>query len=226
MTNVAVVSCIHGDVENLMKFLDKVSMLNIDIVVCPGDFTDFALPKGFTRLDMASIILGEIRGLGKPILTVPGSWDGEVIDFLKKEKVSVHAEGKIVDGIGFYGYGGARTPFNTPFEPSEGEIELGLERSFSDIKKATIKIQVTHAPPSRTKVDKIATGANVGSESVRSFIEKNQPNAAVCAHIHEGRGVDELGRTKIINSGRFPEGYVGLIGIDDSSITTKVVSLI
>ncbi len=226
MTNVAVVGCIHGDVENLMKFLDKLAMLNIDIIICPGDFTDFALPKGFTRRDIGSIILEELRDLGRPVLAVPGSWDAELIDFLKKENVSIHAEGKIIDGIGFYGYGGARTPFNTPFEPSEGEMEMGLGKSFAEVKKAKIKIQVTHAPPSRTKLDKLATGANVGSESVRAFIEKNQPGAAVCSHIHESRGIDELGKTKLINSGRFPEGYLGLLGIDDSLITTKVVSLI
>ena len=226
MTNIAVISCIHGDIDNLMKFLDKISLLNIDVVVCPGDFTDFAIPKGFSRLDIASIILEELKGLGKPVLAVPGSWDGELIDFLKKEKVSIHADGKVVDGIGFYGYGGAKTPFNTPFEPSEGEIELGLAKSYGEVKKSNAKIQVTHAPPSGTKLDLLVSGAHVGSDAVRRFIENHQPNVAVSAHIHESRGVDEIGKTKIINSGRFPEGYVGLIDINDSRITTKVSSLI
>ncbi len=224
--NIAVIGCVHGDIENLMKFLDKISLLGIDVVICPGDFTDFAIPKGFSRLDILKIILEELKGVGKTILSVPGSWDGELISFLKKENVSIHAEGKIINGVGFYGYGGAKTPFNTPFEPSEGEIELGLEKSYNDVKKAVVKVQVTHAPPSRTKLDVIASGAHVGSDAVRSFIETNQPNVAVCAHIHEGRGVDELGKTKIINCGRFPEGYVGLIEINDSKITTKVSSLI
>ena len=226
MTNIVVVSCIHGDIENLMKFLDKISLLKIDVVICPGDFTDFSIPKGFSRLDIGKLILEELKALGKPVVTVPGSWDGELIDFLKKEKVSVHAEGRIIDGIGFYGYGGAKTPFSTPFEPSEGEIELGLEKSFSEIKKAEMKVQVTHAPPIRTKLDMIVSGAHVGSDAVRNFIERNQPNVAVSAHIHESRGVDEIGRTKIMNSGRFPEGYVGFIEINDSKITTKVTSLI
>lgn len=224
--NIAVVSCIHGDVENLMKFLDKIALLDVDVVVCPGDFTDFTIAKGFSRSDIGKIIIEELKGLGKPILTVPGSWDGELIEFLKKGRMSIHAEGRIINNVGFYGYGGAKTPFNTPFEPSEGEIELGLEKSYNEIKDAEIKIQVTHAPPSRTKVDMIVSGAHVGSDAVRNFIEVNQPDVAVCAHIHESRGVDELGKTKIINSGRFPEGYVGLIEINDSQITTKVSSLI
>lgn len=209
-----------------MKFVDKISLLNIDFVICPGDFTDFAIPKGFTRRDIGKLIIEELKGLGKPLMAVPGSWDKEIIDLLKKEKVSVHGEGKVIGGIGFYGYGGAKTPFNTPFEPSEGEIELGLEKSYNEIKSAGVKIQVTHAPPNRTKMDMIASGAHVGSDAVREFIEKKQPNVAICAHIHESRGVDELGKTKLINSGRFPEGYVGIIEINDSEMTTKVINLI
>ena len=224
--DIAVVSCIHGDLENLMKFLDKITLLNIDVILCPGDFTDFSIPKGFSRTDICKIILEELKALGKPILTVPGSWDGDLIEFLKKESVSIHAKGKIIDDIGFFGYGGAKTPFNTPFEPSEGEIEIGLEKGFSEVKKAKIKVQVTHAPPNRTKLDMIVSGAHVGSTAVRTFIEKNHPDVAVSAHIHESRGVDEIGGTKIINAGRFPEGYVGLISINDSEITTKVTSLI
>ena len=72
--------------ENLMKFLDRISLLDLDVVVCPGDFTDFTIPKGFSRLDVCKIILEELKGLNKPILAVPGSWDGDLIEFLKKEK--------------------------------------------------------------------------------------------------------------------------------------------
>ena len=224
--NIAALSCIHGDIENLMRFLDKLTLLNVDVIVCPGDFTDYSIPRGFTRLEMGQLILGELRNLGKPVLTVPGSWDKDLIDFLKKEGGSVHAEGIVIDDVGFYGYGGARTPFNTPFEPSETEIVFGLERAFSEVKNADFKVQITHVPPFRTKLDIISSGAHVGSETVRKFIEEKKPTAAICAHIHESRGVDEIGRTKIINPGRFPEGHVGLIEVGNAGVTAKVVNLI
>ncbi|MBI2542913.1 MAG: metallophosphoesterase family protein [Candidatus Aenigmarchaeota archaeon] len=223
---IATVSCIHGDIENMMKFMDKISLLNIDIIVCNGDFTDYAIPRGFNRIDIGRIILEELKSLDKPLVTVPGSWDKELITLLKKETISCHGEGKIIDGVGFYGYGGAKTPFNTPFEPSESEMASGLEKAYRDVRKADVKIQVTHAPPFNTKADVIASGAHVGSDSVRKFIEKEQPESAVCAHIHESRCVDELGNTKIVNSGRFPEGHLGIISIDDSEVTAKLTSLI
>ncbi|MBI2084171.1 MAG: metallophosphoesterase [Candidatus Aenigmarchaeota archaeon] len=224
--NIAVLGCIHGDIEAIMKFLDKMSVLSIDAIVCPGDFTDYAVPKGFSRTDIVRIILEELKSLHAPIITVPGSWDKDVIEFLKKESISVHGEGKVIDGVGFYGYGGARTPFKTPFEPAEGEIMLGLENAFGEVKRADIKIQVTHVPPFNTKIDLIPTGAHVGSLAVREFIEANQPDAAVCAHIHESSGVDIIKGTKVINSGRFPEGYFGLVSVDDGKVDVKLSNLI
>jgi len=226
LVNILAVSCFHSDIENLLNFIDRISSFNIDVVVCPGDFTDNYLPKGFSRVDLAAIIIEELSILKKPIIAVPGSWDGEIIGFLEKKGVSVHGKGKVVDKIGFYGFGGARTPFGTPFEPEDSEIKRGLERAFHDVRKAGVLVQVTHAPPARTGVDVISSGAHVGSETVRKFIEEKQPAVAICSHIHEGRGVDEIGKTKIVNSGRFPEGYCGLISIENGNTRAKIINLI
>lgn len=226
MVNILSIACIHGDVENLFKFIDKVSLLNIDVIVLPGDFTDYTIPKGMTRIDIARIIIEELNTLKKPLLAVPGTWDKELINFFETEKISIHGKGKLIDNIGFYGFGGAKTPFNTPYEPSEKEIKTGLEKAYDEVKNCKIKVQVTHAPPARTKLDVISSGAHVGSEAVREIIEEKQPNAAICSHIHESRGIDEIGRTKIINSGRFPEGYCGLINIEDETVNVKLVNLI
>jgi Icc-related predicted phosphoesterase len=226
LTNILAISCFHGDVENLFNFIDKISALDIDVVVNPGDFTDYRLPKGFTRIGLAEIILEQLKSLNKPIVVVPGSWDKELIGFFEKRNISVHGKGKVIKDIGFYGYGGAKTPFNTPFEPEDSEIERGLDAGFADIKKCEKKVQVTHAPPAKTKTDIISTGVHVGSEVVRGFIEKKQPAVAICSHIHEGRGVDEIGKTKIINSGRFPEGYCGLVTIDNENTYAKIINVI
>jgi Icc-related predicted phosphoesterase len=89
-----------------------------------------------------------------------------------------------------------------------------------------VKVQVTHAPPVRTKLDVVYTGAHVGSEAVRKAIEKFKPVLAISAHIHEARGVDEIGGTKLINAGRFPEGYCGLASIENGKVEVKIVNLI
>jgi len=225
MVNIISISCIHGDVENLMESLEKVRELEPDIIVSPGDFTDYFLPKGFRRVDIGEIIIKELEILNKPLIVVPGSWDKELIEFFDEKNISVHGKGRVINDIGFYGYGGARTPFNTPFEPEEEEIEKGLKKGYDEISKEKIKIQVTHAPPKGTAVDTITTGAHVGSVAVRNFIDKMQPDVAICSHIHEGKGVDEIKNTKIINSGRFPEGVCGLIKIEKDFVSIKTVTL-
>src|SRR3972149_10461476 len=197
---ILVISCIHNDLENILNYFDKISQLKFDVVVCPGDFTD-SPPKSFSQTSIGKIILEELKLFGKPILAVPGSWDKEFLPELELTKVSIHGKGRVVDGVGFFGYGGAKTPFNLPLEPSENELRQGLESAYKQVAGAKVKVMVTHAPPARTSVDRISSGAHVGSETVREFIETKKPDVAICAHIHEARGVDEGGNTKVVNAG-------------------------
>ncbi len=223
---IVAVGCIHNDVENLLKFLDSVSQFDFDVLVCAGDFTDGALPRGFTNVGISKLIVEELKGPGRPVLVVPGSWDKDLISFFEKENMSIHGKGRKIGDVGFYGFGGAKTPFGLPLEPSEEEISNGLRKAYNDIKSAEYKVQVTHAPPVKTKLDTISSGAHVGSEAVRKFIEESGPQAAICSHIHEARGVDEIKGTKIVNTGRFPEGHYGLIEIKNGLVDAKLIDLI
>lgn len=224
--NILVISDIHNDVENIFSYTDKIALIDFDAIVALGDFTDYNLPKGFTPVDIGELIIQELNIFKKPILAVPGNFDKDLLPVFEEHGINLHGKGRIIGGVGFYGFGGARTPFNTPFEPSENEIEKGLERGYETVKSCKSIIQVTHMPPIDTKVDVAYTGSHIGSGSVRKMIEKHKPSAAICAHVHEAKGVDELGRTKIINSGRFPEGYCGLVTIRKDVTTAKIINLI
>ena len=225
--NIIVISDIHGDLENIPTYLDKISKLKFDVIICPGDFTDVNVPKGFKQEDIARIFVEELKTLKKPFLAVPGNMDTkEIVEMFEKEKVSIHGKGKIIGDFGFYGFGGAKTPFETNIEPSEEEIKLGLEKGWKDVEKAKYKIQVTHNPPKNTRVDMLLNGVHVGSDVVKEFIETHNPIVAISAHIHEARGIDKLKNTFLLNSGRFPEGYFGLINIQNGLVNGKVISLI
>lgn len=222
---ILVIGDIHNDIENMISYFEKFSEMNFDVVVATGDFTDVGI-KGFSQKDIAKLVLEEMKVLRKPIVAVPGNLDKEIIPVLDAEDVSIHGKGKMIDGVGFYGVGGAKTPFGTSLELSEGEVDLMLTSGFNDVKNAKIKIQVTHAPPARTRMDLIYTGAHIGSEAIRKFIEEHKPEVAICAHVQEAKGVDELGSVKLLNPGRFPEGYYGVITIQNGKTDAKVLSLI
>ena len=64
-------------------------------------------------------------------------------------------------------------------------------------------ILVTHAPPYKTNVDRIA-GGHCGNKSIRHFIDKNKIDLVVCGHLHENFGKeDKIKKTRIINPGPF-----------------------
>lgn len=225
--DIIIFSDIHNDVENLLSYFDKIKELKFDVVVCPGDFTDINTPKGFTQEDITKLIITELKGLKKPFLAVPGNVDTkDIINILEKEDVSIHGKGRVINDFGFYGYGGAKTPFETNIEPGEEELKMGLKNAWKDVEKMKYKIQVTHNPPFGTRVDMVQSGAHVGSSVVKGFIESYDPILAISAHIHEARGIDQLKKTFLINSGRFPEGYFGLVNIENGSVKGRVLNLI
>lgn len=224
--NIIVISDIHGDVENLLTYLDKVRELKFDVIVCPGDFSDVNTPKGFTQEDIIRLIISELKSLKVPIVAVPGNVDPKnSIGFFEKNNMSVHGRGMVVGEFGFFGYGGAKTPFGTTIEPTEEELRLKIQNAYKDVRVAKFKILVTHNPPYNTKLDMIQTGIHVGSKTVRSFIEKHQPILSISAHIHEARGIDKLGDCSLINSGRFPEGYMGFVTIKDGVAHSKILNV-
>lgn len=225
--DIIVISDIHGDVENLLLYLDKIRGFKFDVVVCPGDFTDVDVPKGFTQNDVARLIIKELKTLKKPLLCVPGNVDSRgIIDILEEEEVSIHQKGKVINGFGFYGYGGAKTPFGTSIEPTEEELKIGLENSLKYVKDAKYLIQVTHNPPLNTRLDVIQSEIHVGSNVVKTFIETYNPLIAISSHIHESKGTDKLKNTFLMNSGKFSEGYFGIINIENNLVNGKILNLI
>lgn len=213
MFKIMVVADIHGEFEKFSKIVDKTKEHDFDLVICPGDFTDvFNTPEGYSQVDITELILQKLLSFGKPVFCVPGNHDPyDTLDLLDEYNVNIHGKVKKLKGLEFVGFGGAATPFNTKFEPTEEEIKETLEKGVNDIKGKFIL--VTHNPPFGTNLDKTETGEHVGSKSVREFIEKNKPLLAISAHIHEAGGIDKLGETTIFYPGVAYEGYYGLVEV-------------
>ncbi|MBD3156145.1 MAG: hypothetical protein GF368_05885 [Candidatus Aenigmarchaeota archaeon] len=224
--NLLVMGDSHGDIENMINYMEKLENFKYDIIIYMGDFTDIETPRGFNQKDITSILIEEIKSLGKPILAVPGNNDNkEVRKLIEDIGINIHGKGRVIGDYGFYGFGGAKTPFMTPFEPTEDELKRGLEKGYKETFSSKYKIQITHNPPYNTKMDVIRAGAHVGSNVVRKFIENKKPILSLSAHIHEARGVDVLGKTFLLNPGKLPEGYFGLVEMKDGKVKGRVLNL-
>jgi Icc-related predicted phosphoesterase len=191
---------IHEDYSNLIPLKNELE--NADLVIVTGDLTNFNGRKE------AEKVIEAIMKYNENILAQLGNLDlPEVNDYLTEKGINLHRNGFIRDDVGIFGVGGSNpTPFNTPTEFSEVEIETFLHEGIDKVKDTKFKIMVPHMPPKDTKIDIISTGAHVGSQSVRDFILKHKPDISLSGHIHEARGRDKIENTIVFNAGMFREG--------------------
>jgi hypothetical protein len=151
------------------------------------------------------------------VFAIAGNMDSPSFDALfEKLGVNINAKGVVLDDVGFFGIAGSSfTPMRTPYEISEEEIQRRAEAGWRDVQGARWKVFVPHPPPRDTILDKIFLGKHVGSTAVREFVYRYEPDVLICGHIHEGRGIDTLGKTSMVNCGAASRGYYAIIDIRD-----------
>ncbi len=112
------------------------------------------------------------------------------------------------------------TPWNTPREKPDEELEPMLEELCALVKDPSNAIFNFHAPPYGYALDlapkldaNLVQAADqkihVGSHAVAKMIEKYQPLIGLHGHIHELRGAQKAKRTLLINPGsEYSEGIL------------------
>jgi len=208
MTRVLLLADLHGRYAKLPSFL----ALDPDLVFICGDITQFG------PCEDALDLLGRI---GVPCLAVPGNCDPpEILDCLEEsEAVSLHGCSITLGKITVTGIGGSnRTPFGTPFELTEEELEALLDGAMGRMEKNVHNILVTHAPPHGT-LDLVGE-ERVGSPALRRYLKRF--DLVCCAHIHEARGLLEVDGVPVVNPGPASEGNCALITLGEESGDIRV----
>lgn len=162
-----------------------------------------------------------LKGSGTRFFILPGNDDDYCIDTpLARSAYMVNLEGRVLEldkwhEIMSTGFSNP-TPWHTPRERSEQEMEVALEELASRLKNPHSSIFNIHVPPFNSGIDEcaelnenlkvITEGGYVitkpaGSKAVRSIIEKYQPLVGLFGHIHEGRGFAKIGETLCLNPG-------------------------
>ncbi len=186
---------IHGKADNISK-IAKI-LTQADAIVISGDITHFGSEKEAVK------VLEYIKKYNSKIFAVAGNCDYPGVEkYLTESGYNLNGLSKSLDGFTLIGLGGSLPcPGRTPNEYTEDELEAILEGSVTEIKDKTSLILVSHQPPYNTVSDEVRTGLHVGSQAVRSFIEKYQPIVCFTGHIHEGVGTDTIGKTRLANPG-------------------------
>jgi hypothetical protein len=187
------VSDLHGKASLARAALEAAA--EADAVVVCGDISNF----GHGLREVCEVL----SSFKSEVVVVPGNCDlPRMVEELCGKFGLTYAHGRLVEvgDVKVACVGGSTwTPFDTPFELSEDEI-ASLLSSFSGVGDVVL---ATHCPPHGTKVDKIFSGAHVGSKAIREYIERERPLLCLCGHVHERGGEeDAIGRTRVVNVAR------------------------
>jgi uncharacterized protein len=190
---------VFSDIHNDWKAMEQLLATEADYYIAAGDQVTWA--KGIERC-------GEIlQRRGDRVYVLPGNHESAEQVANMCARYGLHDFHQRHFQIGNWHVAGlgysSPTPFNTPGEYSELQLQERLQR-FADLKPLVL---ICHAPPYGTELDCVRPGLHAGSRSVRDFLEKHQPAYFFCGHIHEAAGVAvELGKTRARNVGK--TGYL------------------
>jgi Icc-related predicted phosphoesterase len=145
----------------------------------------------------------DMRALAPHCFVIPGNWDPRqmliTLDELSHDGMrNLHKHGAFCCGYNFAGLGGSiRTPAkDTPIEAED--------EGFADPLRPYLPADVwlLHQPMSGFR-DKVASGANIGSEALRALWEEQQhkPLLVLSAHVHECGGLDAWQGCTFVNPG-------------------------
>jgi len=186
---------IHGSAIALKRLKKKVISQKPDILLCAGDISVFE--HGIFGL------MKRLNKLNKIIIIVHGNHE-EPSTFRKCSKlfkniIFIHKKHFIKDNVLFLGYGGGGF---TQIDKEFDKVAIKFKKIIKKNKEKKI-ILVTHAPPYKTKLDKIGR-EHCGNKSIRRFVGKNHIDLLVSGHLHENFGTEDMiNKTKVINPGPF-----------------------
>ena len=170
--------------------------------------------------------LADERLEGKPyqMYMAPGNDDWFVIDDMIDNAKLVHPCDKRVVEVDHHemitSSASNPTPWDTPREMSEEDLEKHLRELCAKVKNQETAIYNFHVPPYGysldlcPKLDENLTMAadekiHAGSLGAKAVIEQYQPLLGLHGHIHESRGAQKAGRTLLINPGsEYSEGIL------------------
>jgi Icc-related predicted phosphoesterase len=210
MLRIAYVVDVHGRVESVPRALAQIGA--VDLLVVGGDITTGGTPEEAERA------VESWRPLVPRLLAVAGNMDSAAIDArLAALGVSLDGRGVVLGDVGLFGVSAApRSPLRTPYELDDEELLRRIERGYGAVAGCRRTVFCPHAPPRGTVCDRLASGEHVGSAVVRAFVERVQPDVVLCGHIHEARGEDEIGRSKVVNPGPARAGHYAVLTVGEA----------
>lgn len=221
-----VLSDLHAQNDVLDK-MDEV-FAQADAVLFAGDFAECFKPE------TGEESLAKLCKKHDTIFAVLGNCDNETfLEDLEDQDISVEKSLVFHEGFAFAGSGGgSKFTGKTEFERTEEELLSDFDIVVNSVNDGGDKslwenlIIISHNPPKGEVVDKVNDTLHAGSQQFTDFIQKNQPLAVICGHIHEGTGFEKIGNTLVINPGSLGEkGSYAWLEVKDGKASCELKTL-
>ena len=182
------VADIHGRLEYISRIAANLMQFQADLLVVAGDLT---------RYRRARRAVLQLSQLPVPCLCIRGNTDRANVEKwmgVYSDVHDLHLKEKTIGGIHFAGVGGTvPLPFRSRIRLRENAM---LKKLAASVGKDTIL--VAHPPPYGT-LDRVLGKFHAGSRNLHHFLMRTQPRLLICGHVHEDRGIGQVGRTTVIN---------------------------
>jgi hypothetical protein len=212
---------LHGRLSPLERILADAGPA--EAILLGGDLTTFGSPGDAERIVAAA------QRHGATVLAVAGNCDSAAIDErLGQIGVGLHGRGIVwavpkkgtvpFFGLGIHGLSAIPPWKRGMYQLTEEELAAALQAGYAAIQGARQHVLLAHVPPRGLRSDRTFFWKHAGSMAVREFVERTQPALVLCGHIHEGRGIESLGRTTVANCGYAGHGDYAVADLDGETV--------
>src|SRR3989338_358387 len=200
---------LHGELQAKGFILEMAARERPDAILLAGDLSDGSVAfveDLFCAIGETGLAFYAVHGNSDPVA---------VQEFISTSWHGIHGKSIIVGEVCISGIGGSPiTPFFTESEYSEKEIATILSKL--DCKKGGILL--SHFPPKGCQADLTGGGVHAGSDALREFIQKKQPSALVCGHIHERQLSEKIGNTVIAKMGPLMQKKAAILSMTGAKV--------
>lgn len=229
-----VISDIHGEVERITPFVEKLKKRNIEAILVPGDLVKNEELR-YGRTDQQNdeqeleAVLTELGKSNLPVFVIPGNHETRDEWKTVMEKIRVdypniidmnqyrRFDGDDADIVSLPGYQIQEVPGrkfipDNGFWASSAMIDgLAMERQGLD----DTMILLTHGPPAtglNPGPGTISTGEDVGEKYTATAMKQDNISFAIVGHIHEAGGYAATLDGKMIREEEWSNGFVANFG--------------
>ncbi len=202
---------LHGRLSALERILADAGPA--EAVLLGGDLTTFGSPGDAERIVAAA------QRHTATVLAVAGNCDSAAIEErLGQMGVGFHGRGIVCEAVGIHGLSAIPPWKRGMYQLTEEELAAALQAGHAAIAGARQHVLLAHVPPRGLRADRTFFWKHAGSTAVREFIERTQPALVLCGHIHEGHGIESLGRTTVANCGYAGHGDYAVAELNGDSV--------